>query len=366
MSNERERKPTPMEAAGLSEPGFARFRSERERLGHPTPDTILQYAGLLGKVRQLAGKGLLDLSVDEVETLDGRLRDVSVVHRIVLKMFFTTNKKMELALALPRQSREKDRRLGLKDILMPEEVDQLIAAADSARDRALIAVLASTGMRINEALAVEPKELVVVDGGSYQIWLPETKVRGEERYTPEISGPYQRYLDEWLHSREFLRSPRKWLFPSSWDLNKPMNDGTAGELVKSLARKSGLTKRVYPHLFRHSRVSWGIIRREDTATLSLGIWGLASSPMLNRYNAFKNLRVSLGSPSDVVLPPVRGLPTPPAVATADRVMELEAKIATLEQGVKLLVSQIASDRGIPPGTKLTVELDDVDSGRPGT
>src|SRR5438128_63059 len=132
VSKERERKPTPMEAVGLGEPGFDRFRSERERLGHPTPDTILQYAGLLGKVRELAGKGLLDLSVDEVETLDGKLRDVSVVHRVVLKMYLTANRKMDLALALPRQSREKDRRLSLKDILMPGEVDQLIAAADNA------------------------------------------------------------------------------------------------------------------------------------------------------------------------------------------------------------------------------------------
>src|SRR5207247_521653 len=91
VSRERERKPTPQETAGLAEPGFDRFRSERKRLGHPTADTILQYAGILGKVRELSGKPLLELSVEEVEALDGKLRDLSSVHRVVLKMFFTTN-----------------------------------------------------------------------------------------------------------------------------------------------------------------------------------------------------------------------------------------------------------------------------------
>src|SRR5437867_11452169 len=111
---------------GRAEPGFEKFAAAAKRAG-TSEVAIAQYAKFVGAVRRLAPKALLELSPEEVEALDEALLDKAGVYRTVLKMFYRTHKRHDLLDSLPRQRRQKRRRIGLDDVLTPEDVQALIA-----------------------------------------------------------------------------------------------------------------------------------------------------------------------------------------------------------------------------------------------
>ncbi len=132
---------------GKAEPGWARFADVRTQQG--TKEAALEeYARFFGIVRRLSPKPLLDLSVVEVEALDRVLLGKSAPVRVVLRMFYTVHKRHDLLDALPRQKRTKARRIALHTVLMPEDVQAIIAVCSNLRDRAILATLATTGGRI--------------------------------------------------------------------------------------------------------------------------------------------------------------------------------------------------------------------------
>jgi hypothetical protein len=78
-------------------------------------------------------------------------------------------------------------------------------------------------------------------------------------------------------------------------------------------------------------VTWGIINREDTAILSVGIWGKPVSSMLNTYSAFSGLDMKLDDPVARELPDVPALPVPPVLSTQKQVVELTARLEAIER-----------------------------------
>src|SRR3989442_9061287 len=169
--------------SGASEPGWDAFAKAYRRQG-TTDEALREYAKYVGAVRKLSQKPLLKLSIDELEDLDEKLLAKSKVLRTVLKMFFRGNKRLDLVEALPRQRRQKERRLGLEDILMPKDVAALIDHAGSLRDAAIIATLAATGARINELLKLRLIDVKQSNGLAYQMWFGQTKIKFKERFSP--------------------------------------------------------------------------------------------------------------------------------------------------------------------------------------
>jgi len=78
------------------------------------------------------------------------------------------------------------RRLSPDEILTLPEVNKLIAAANSLRDRAILALLWETGARVHEACAlrlVDVKEFASKENGGRRfltVFFPKVKVAGEE------------------------------------------------------------------------------------------------------------------------------------------------------------------------------------------
>jgi integrase len=315
---------------GKREPGFETFARYYKRRG--TQDAAIEkYAGWLGSLRTWAGKPLLQLDVDGVEALDEMLLTKGSVYRTVLKMFYRGNKRSDLDDALPRQNRPAKRKKGIDDVLMPDDVVKLIEACGSARDRALLAVLAATGARISEVCQLRLKDVKLSNGTGYQMWFGQTKVRGEERYSPKIEGAFKKYLDDYLAIHPSRNDLETWLFPSTARDGQPVHDSTIRDLVIGLAKKAGITKDVNPHAFRHARVTWGVINGEDTAKLSIGIWGRPVSTQMNRYTNFAGLDMKIGEPTVRELPPVPALPLPLNSRTAKQVNELTAKVERIEE-----------------------------------
>jgi len=315
---------------GFSEPGFDKFAAAYRRQGS-SEYAIGRYAEFIGMVRNLSGKPLLDLSIEELEALDLKLLKHAKVLRTALKMFYNGCKRTDLRDALPRQRRQKERRMSEDEILTQEDVMKILGECSNLRDRALISVLAATGARISEVLGIRLKDIKHANGDGYQIWFGQTKVKSQERYSPNFNGVWKKNVDAWLAKHPARNNPDAILFPST-ARDAGMSDSTVGQLIKTLAAKAGVTKPVNPHMFRHARVTWGILNGEDSAKLSVGIWGKPASTMLNRYSHFsgRDAKPETTDWEEFQFPEVPPLPEPIVSATQARVKELEAKLAKFE------------------------------------
>ncbi len=137
-----------------------------------------------------------------------------------------------------------------------EEIERLIAAAESARDKALIELLYGGGFRVSELtslpLRAAPKagqNHIVIEGKG-----------GKERVVL-LGGPALAVLDAYLQTRA-LSLPKeaakrekaeRWLFPSLSAADGKMTRRRVGQILEAAALKAGLDPaRVSPHVLRHA------------------------------------------------------------------------------------------------------------------
>ena len=130
----------------------------------------------------------------------------------------------------------------LPTVLTSSEVSRLLAAAKNQKHRVLMMVLYSAGLRLNEALSLEPRDIEV----------EEERIRircakgGRERYVM-LS---QRLLEE---LRVYVRQqPRgRFLFPGRTP-GSALGSSAVQRMVRGMGKRAEITKKVTPHVLRHS------------------------------------------------------------------------------------------------------------------
>jgi integrase len=133
----------------------------------------------------------------------------------------------------------------------------MIETAGTQRDRALIGLLWESGVRIHELLALDLGDVregeMPENGGRklYALWFKKAKVPGEEHVGYVIEAAP--LLAAWVKSHPFPRADAP-LFPKASG-GRLSPDGAA-EVVKRTAMKAGIGRRVWCHLFRHSRATY--------------------------------------------------------------------------------------------------------------
>jgi hypothetical protein len=130
----------------------------------------------------------------------------------------------------------------------------MVNAAENNRDKALILLLYETGARIGEILSLKIKHIMFSDVGAHVMLNGKTGMR---RVTIVASVPA---LASFLDVHPARNNMDSYLFLTS--MNKmvrapgprflPITYAGATKIIETLARRAGLTKRVHPHLFRHS------------------------------------------------------------------------------------------------------------------
>lgn len=154
---------------------------------------------------------------------------------------------------------ETGKRQRLPKALTVEEVSKLVEAAKdpsapiTLRDYLLLELLYSTGARVSEVVGINLNDISESVVGSESIWVLKLRGKGgKERIVP--LGSYAKAaIDDYLvRCRPSLL---KKLNEGALFLNARgtrLSRVSAWEIVKKAARKSGLTARVTPHIFRHS------------------------------------------------------------------------------------------------------------------
>ena len=135
--------------------------------------------------------------------------------------------------------------------LTPGEVTALIGvcsprAAAGIRNRALLTLLYRSGLRISEALALRPAD---IDLARHRIRLLDTK--SGQPQTRGLHPSADDALARWLDARKALGlSGRARLFCTL--AGGPVSDDYVRGLLRRLAARAGITKRVHPHGLRHT------------------------------------------------------------------------------------------------------------------
>lgn len=137
-----------------------------------------------------------------------------------------------------RAKREKT----LPDVLSKQEVKAILSAVvTNLRFWCMFSVLYSAGLRISELLALKPGDINV---SRSLIRVRQGKGR-KDRFTL-LSKPLIKKLTEY---RE-LYKPKVWMFERT--PGEPFTESIVSKRLKAAAREAGITKRIYPHLLRHS------------------------------------------------------------------------------------------------------------------
>ncbi len=193
-----------------------------------------------------------------------------------------------------------------KDVLTKDEVNEMIRVAKHPRDKALVAVLFDTGMRCGELLNMRKSQAKPYD--DYVEFEANGKTGPRECIAVESAPHLRKYL-QWLD--ENPQFPRKgyqdhvWLnlnrgwfacYSETNGRNALAEKGTAlsrdgvGQVLKRIALKAGIKKKVWTHLLRHSSATyWAQFMNESEMRIKFG-WS-RESPMPSNYINFDYNRV---------------------------------------------------------------------------
>jgi integrase/recombinase XerD len=187
----------------------------------------------------------------------------------------------------------------LPSVLGAEEVEKLLACAQPVKPRLVLATLYAAGLRLDEALHLQPADI-----DSSRMLLHVRQGKGSKQRMVPLS---QRLLTE---LREYWQAsqPRVWLFPGA-DGQRPLDPATVQKACGRAALAAGLQKHVTPHTLRHSYATSLAERGENLLTIQ----ALLGHRSLSTTQIYLHLRrphlSSIVSPFDY-LP--RNLNSPPA------------------------------------------------------
>jgi integrase len=144
-----------------------------------------------------------------------------------------------------------------EDILSEVEITKIINTCDNLRDRCFIHLTAETGARAGEVRILKRKDIEFISEGALITLMTEKKrgrEKNEKRQVPVVCCVP--VLIEYMNSMKD-QSPEAYL----WVGHGKRNNGNLLELasleriLKKVAEKAGITKRVYLHLLRFSRAT---------------------------------------------------------------------------------------------------------------
>jgi integrase len=145
-----------------------------------------------------------------------------------------------------------------EEVLTEEEIKRLAEAAYTTRDKAFILGLYESGARIGEFLPLKIKHLSFDRHGALVYLSGKTGDRKVRLVASVLT------LQQWLEEHPGKDDPESYLWtqipapyhPPGKIKNKHLSYGFVSRLLRELAAKAGVRKKVNPHAFRHARATF--------------------------------------------------------------------------------------------------------------
>jgi len=262
---------------------------------HLSDKTEEAYVRAVARFAEHTGRSPGKLGAEDVRRYLLHLRDVEQVswcwfnQSVCALRFFYEHvmHRPDVVSRIPYGKREKH----LPVVLSQEEMVSLLESLVSARDRVIVTLIYSTGVRLGEA-----RWLRVRDIDSSRMFLHVVQGKGrKDRYVP-LSPTLLELLRDWHR----LTRPKDLLFPNEKDPSRPLSPSTVQRSIAMAARRAGLTKRVSPHTLRHSFATHLIEQGTPTRVIQVAL-GHAHSRTTEVYTHVSPSMIR--SPLDRLIPP---------------------------------------------------------------
>ena len=236
-------------------------------------------AGMFAEMRERPGRGKRKISVRSVNN-----------YKDELKSFMKFLGKNDVAAEIKKDRMTELNRFTAEDMLDAEDVAKLLRAAPTARDRAIIAVLAETGMRPSELFNLQIKDVNLTSQ------VNRITIFGKKRKRVRPIVACIPYITEWLNKHPAASNPDAALFVKGI-LEKgekeyqPLPYHGVLQMIRRTFMKAGIKKPAILKLFRHSANTflYGNFSEEVVRQLQGHVPG---SQMARHYSHLNSQRVS--------------------------------------------------------------------------
>jgi integrase len=211
---------------------------------------------------------------------DGRPISKHTVHtyvRPVRQMLSWASRMGETVVAKPQLPKLS---MPMRDTLTRDEIDLMEKVLDSERDKLIIRIFGDCGLRLEELTQLRPGDITRSGRQAH------LRVLGKGSRVRDVPIPPQvlRRLERHIDGRPSDRSAdRLFLGLRRGPLGRfdPLTASGVYQVVKDAVARAQITKRVYPHLLRHSWMTEML--RQGMNPVQLSIIAGASLPVINQH-----------------------------------------------------------------------------------
>jgi len=200
--------------------------------------------GYVGSMRRFLSEATICPSIDQIESYVASMYTNEFSYSHIVNTSLAIERYMEFIGSPLKLGRPKKPRRIIIETLSEAEIARLIGATKNIRERTILALLAYSGIRAKELC-----QLLVcdVDFASQSLNIRNGKGAKDRSVCipPECSALVMEYL------QSYPRSSESYLF-TTLQQNHKYHTGDLRKLVRVVAARNSINRRIYPHLFRHS------------------------------------------------------------------------------------------------------------------
>lgn len=233
---------------------LARFATDMEKNEGLALATRLNELSKISKLARKIKKPFKDMDRQDIEeflySLDMAPSSVDhckIITKKFFKWFYKTDDKFPELVKWVKLRNHKKRKLP-EDILTTTEVRSMIEATDNPRDRAIISVLYESACRLDELATLRQKSVQFDQYGA------RIMVNGKTGMRPIRLINSAPDLIVWMNNHP-NKGPENNVFCNQRLPKKELGDQGIYYVVKTAAKKAGISKNVYPHILRHTRLT---------------------------------------------------------------------------------------------------------------
>jgi len=226
-----------------------------------SPSRIRKRIYTMRRLSCMLGKRFEDATKEDIVRLVAGIEQRNISpwskhdYKVILKQFYRWVRGKDRDETPPevkwiRSSKKIPSKLLKKDLVTAEEANRIVECADNIQDKALFSVLFDSGRRLGEVLGLRIRDVEFDDIGA--------KLRVSGKVGSDIvricaSAPR---LAIWLDNHPNRNNPESplWIIKRKGSV-KQMSYAAMRKRLNDAAKKAGITKRVWPYLFRHSRIT---------------------------------------------------------------------------------------------------------------
>ena len=159
----------------------------------------------------------------------------------------SVEKYMDFKKKLVRYAKPKRPKTMITEVLTESEISRMIQACKNIKEKSIMIILVYSGIRNKSLCDLKLKD---VDFGNNSLLI--RKPKGRKQYIANIPSESISILLDYLDL--FPKKREDYLF-TTWTKNHKYTTSDIRKIVKVIAQRIKIEKRVYPHLFRHSLAS---------------------------------------------------------------------------------------------------------------